>query len=412
VVISLLSWHYSKSPLYVTKTAARALVLNSLVLVVSIHDSFAAIHKTPVGPPLHEIGRRSITRDAFLSSIRTLFPHKIINVIIFENKPIIRSSYKFGYQSVSDSRICRLKDKYGIDRLFPTGSDFIGIIALMNWVNSQWHHGTTGATEFDPGKFEADRILSHAKHGDQFWCHVAAMTFIQLASSVGIQARLISLSQDGYNPDHAVAEVWSNEKQKWFMVDTDFNIWYTRNGVPLNVLEIHNLMMSNETNQIQIQKGINRLTPEYEKRIPVLYKFYRYFDVDMRNDWLTNQYFPGHPARSDKATLFWRDDRSPPVLNLKTKISSPLDLYWDLNRTELILSSLSPGKMTVAVDIATHTPNFSHFEVEFDSYEICKVTSNRIVWPLHLGGNSLKVCSVNSLGQKGIPAIVEVQIGL
>jgi len=411
--IFVVSWIYHKNPLFVAKVVCRAVTLNAIALGVKLYDPSPSVLKASVGPNHLENMERYGSSDGLSSLIRPLFPNQKINVIAFDNKPLTRSNYPFSYQLASYSGITRLQEKYNITGVVSAAdNDFVKSVFLMNWVKSRWRHGTTGEDKFDPVKFDADVILSFARHGDMFWCHVYAMTFIQLASSVGIQSRLITLSHDGYSSEHAVAEAWSNQQQKWFVVDPDFNIWYSRNRIPLNVLEIHDLLMANKTSQIQINKGKYLLYPEFAKRIPSLYKFYRYFYVDMRNDWLSNQYFSGHPNRSDKATLFWVDKRLPQVLNLQTKTSNSHDLYWDLNRTELAFESHTQGGQSVVVDFMTLTPNFSYYEVVVDTSITNRATSDKIIWQLHPGKNSLKVQSVNTLGQKGIPAQIVVQIGM
>lgn len=400
---------YDRDCLYVSKVLLRAVVLKSMEVGTGLYDPFAPEKVVSLGPA----GLPTVlpeTSHEFAKLVKSLYPSSSITITGYDNRPMQRSRYPFGYQTVAESRIASLKVKYDFPKPVAANRDFDAIVALSNWVHSQLRHGTSGAAKFHPDKFDADIILKSAKQGDTFWCHVYAMTFIQLVSSVGIQARLLSLSHDGYTPEHAVAEVWSREKQKWFLVDPNFNIWYSADGVPLNALEVHERVLAGQTSAIRVMKGVDPPYPDFERRIPELYKYYRYFEVDLRNDWLSNRYFPGHPARSERATLFWNDTRLPTVLNLKTKVSTARDLYWDLNLTELHFKRDAAIKRQVDVEMATHTPDFSHFEVVFDGLETRWVTSGRLVWLLHPGKNSLKVRSVNSLGQKGSLSQVVVEI--
>src|SRR5262249_16048808 len=139
--------------------------------------------------------------------------------------------------------------------------------------------------------------------GGQYWCHVASMVFIQTAISVGYQARLLSLSPDKGEPGHAVAEVWVDDLNKWVIFDTDFNLYYTdKSGSPLNALELHRALIRGKSADITVIKGAyrpERFDIEDINVQPLLLPFYRYFYIDMRNDWLVNAYFPGHPRKSD-----------------------------------------------------------------------------------------------------------------
>ena len=129
----------------------------------------------------------------------------------------------------------------------------------------------------------------------------------------------------------------------------------------------------------------------------------------MRNDWLTNQYFPGHPSRSDRATLSLSDSRLPAVLNFNTKVLGSKDMYWDLNMTEIAFSS-GTSLYGIVADLSTLTPDFSHFDVLVDGMAVPTGISGRFVWSLHDGVISLMALSVNSLDQRGIPASVVVKI--
>jgi hypothetical protein len=215
------------------------------------------------------------------------------------------------------------------------------------------------------------------------------------------------LSKDGYSRDHAVAEIWSNFYQKWIMIDVDFNIWYTREGIPLNVLEIHNALMDGREKSLDIEVGRSRPIPEYESGIPSLIGYYRYFDVDMRNDWLTNRYFRGHPARSDEASLWWQDERLPPILHFKTATSNRDDLYWDVNRVHLSFGA-SPCPKIIVVHMDTMTPNFDHFAVVIDQSAAHKSTSCEFEWELHKGVNAVEVRPVNSVGRNGISSRIVI----
>lgn len=411
--LSFISWYYDKSPLFVSKIAARAFALNAIALFVTLHDPSPVVLQNSAVPVTYESESLNGTLENLTEATRQILPNHKITIVSFDNTSPIRSKYSFAYQSAADTKIISLREKYELSKLlFPTVNDFEQIVAIANWVHSQWIHGASGAKEFNPGEFNADKILTRARQGDRFWCHVYSMTFIQVAASLGYQARLVSLTNDGYESSdmHAVAEVWSNFYGKWIAVDTDFNIWYTRNGTPLNVLEIHNAVLSNSTDTIRIVKGIQRPQPDFESRIPSIYKYYRYFYVDMRNDWLSNIYFPGHPKRSDKASLFWVDNRLPPVLTLMTKVNNPNDLYWDLNNTYLTFGQPTKSSNVLPVSLHTLTPNYTHIEVTDDNSTSKAEKSGKYDWTLHKGINSLKVRSINSTGHTGKPASIVLEV--
>ena len=308
-----------------------------------------------------------------------------------------------------------MRKKYELSSIFvPSGNDFLDFVAMTDWVSSQWKHGTSGADAFDPVSFNADNLLERARTGGQFWCHPTAMTLIQIAAALGYQGRLVSLTDTGYQSDdmHAVAEFWSNHYQKWVVLDPDFNIWYSKNGIPLSTLEIHEAVMDKKTSSLIINKGLNRSDKDFENRIPNLYKYYRYFYIDLRNDWLSNAYFPGHPKRSDSATVFWQDERNPPVLNLFNKTDKKNDLYWDLNKTFMTFSAQKVASIKgIVVDLHTVTPNFSHYAVRLNDGSPKLLDKDEFVWQFQPGLNSIEIKSVNSAGKNGKASNISFFLG-
>lgn len=408
--IASISAYYSVSPVYVTKTISREIILSIINVTVKLYDPTKVISNY-TGPYLSIYKTDNPYSEA--ENVIRLMNKKLTDskacIASYNNKIITKSKYYFAYQPKNDIKLAKLREDYNVDKIVGSGNnDFEQLVSLANWVNSRWEHGSSGT--FDSTYFDASTVLSQAKNGATFWCHVSAMTLVQMAATIGYEGRLVSLSRSGYISEHAVAEFWSNYYQKWVLIDPDFNVWYSENGIPLNVLEIHKHMMAGSTDKITIVRGKHRPISELESRIPTLYNYYTYFETDMRNDWLTNHYFPGHPARSDEATLYWNDRKLPPLFNFKTDVNNSAELYWDLNRTYISFEHVSTSNLEVAANLQTITPNFSYFEVIIDGTSVIKVKTNKIIWKFHYGKNSFYVRSINSFGQKGIPSEVTVTI--
>jgi hypothetical protein len=128
--------------------------------------------------------------------------------------------------------------------------------------------------------------------------------------------------------------------------------------------------------------------------------------ADLRNDWWTNHYFRGHPARSDRNTLHLEDPRCPHLPDLNTALVQTTrreeDFNWTLNQTE-IWAARPAGADGLRLAFKTVTPNFEHFEIVTDGG---RVVSRSLVfaWQLHPGENTLTVRSVNKFGVGGIPS--------
>jgi hypothetical protein len=133
----------------------------------------------------------------------------------------------------------------------------------------------------------------------------------------------------------------------------------------------------------------------------------------MRNDWMTNHYFPGHPARSERSSLRYVPAEAPQPLNfvraLRPTTEDAADLYWTLNQCEL---RVDPGSEdgTLKLAFRTITPNFAHFEISVDCEQPRESAEAKFEWRLHEGRNILSVRPVNTLGVRGVESRVDILI--
>lgn len=319
----------------------------------------------------------------------------------------------FAYQpDVSELRAIR--ERYRIPSLLDNrASQITDLATLNNWVRRQWIHGTNGPVNLQ--HFNAIDIIENARNGAQYWCQIASMVFTQTALSMGYQGRLLSLSLNKGEPGHAVTEVWVDDLNKWVVFDTDFNLYYVdKFGSPLNALELHRILMNGTAADLSVIKGEYRpehFDVENTGAQPLLLPFYRYFYLDMRNDWLSNPYFVGHPKRSDFTSLRWQDSRDHVgFLDLKPTTSAEGDLYWPLNHVEIRLE-INVNKeriIELGVYLKTITPNFDRFEVSMNGLPEISQRSSRLIWSLRPGMNTLTVQSVNTFGIKGPPSVLHI----
>ncbi|MFO0810221.1 MAG: hypothetical protein U0746_16490 [Gemmataceae bacterium] len=57
------------------------------------------------------------------------------------------------------------------------------------------------------------------------------MLFCQIAIATGHQTRLTSVN-------HGLAEIWSNQFDKWIVLDVELNHHFEKGGMPLNMAEL------------------------------------------------------------------------------------------------------------------------------------------------------------------------------
>jgi hypothetical protein len=269
----------------------------------------------------------------------------------------------FVYENANAEYLVRFRERFRLaDIVADAPSEYEALLRLGGWVGRQFDHGLDpvvgGDKACDPvGLVEAGRA------GQRYWCEIAARTMVHAATAVGIPARIITASRDGYTWEHAVAEVWSNEFAKWFVIDTDFNHVYEHAGRPLSALE---LMEHGRHWQRAGELVVRRIAPD-KPNIPRggnTIDLYRYIHVDLRNDWCTRPLRRGSPAGGDAATWWTATDDFPRLLTAKVRQPDPKLFDWPVNVVGVLPMEAAPtaGGVAVRVGLRAYSPDFENFE--------------------------------------------------
>ncbi len=159
----------------------------------------------------------------------------------------------------------RFRKEFDLDSVVEKGkSEFEKLLLLRSWVHNILPPGTPSRDYSELGVFE---ILSDAKKGLQFWCTQYNQVFVQSAVALDFYARKLGVDSKDPSKDmhHGVADIWSNEFQKWYVVDTQHNQHYEKDGEPLNVLEIRNEYLKDGGQKVKGIIGNYEKVLEYKK---------------------------------------------------------------------------------------------------------------------------------------------------
>lgn len=227
-----------------------------------------------------------------------------------------------------------LRKRYDLDAVIAQAtSEYDAQLKLAAWVGTRFEHGTD---EVPGGRQVCDpvAVFQAGQNGARFWCEIAAYSMIHAASAVGWPARMITASTDGHTWEHAVAELWSTQHKKWFVVDTDFNVVFERQGVPLSAWElVHEAPQLKQSGQLTVR----RFAKFKEGLVPQdLLRLYAYAHVDYRTDWCTRPLRPASPAGGDLNTRWTSRSGHEPKLTPIAQASSREEL-------EMPVESISTG---------------------------------------------------------------------
>jgi hypothetical protein len=409
--IPYLSVRYNASLATTVPALIRGLALTYLKVRVAVYDPCSA-RLAALGPD----GKGAVELNRLLRAEDYFHSADPIHLLEINNASIVRSRFPFYYQPYDEPRLHELRRKYHLDEVIKSASSELEeFVLLLDWTRSRFRR-----QDYQPGtqNFDAleilDRNLKNLSdepfdpRGHMDPCHFFPFLYCQIVLAMGHTSRLVSIG-------HGMAEVWSNQFQKWITMDAELDLHYEKDGIPLNMLEVHDENFQPGPCRAQLIRGKQAHASDVKK--PSLDGMIKYHlnpnvIVEMRNDWITNHYFAGHPRRSEYNTLIYEDPRWPlsiPVGEfLRPRTSRKEDFYWTLNQTEIwVLRSSSPDCLDLV--FKTVTPNFDHFEIRVDGEAACDSTSDTFAWRLHEGENALSVVARNQFGIKGIASSIRLR---
>lgn len=350
-------------------------------------------------------------------------------------KSFIGDFRSMDYGDPNSERMATLREEFRLeDVVAGAESEFEGFLALKRWVRSRWNHGWSHGKEKPKDGLD---ILRQAAQGEQFQCGHFAMTYVDCARALGWPARTIGVSIENCefprdyhigNVGHAIAEIWSNEYEKWIVMDPDMNVYYRRAGLPLCGLEVRDAWLSGKADEVEmVQDEPLFVMPSGDYTIQALR------DEAPDRDWtaevvrLTLERFARNRAIDYYARLSaggwtWVDERALPTFvahywpRQLRPTTNPDDMYWSLNMVRLAARpSWDERSSKLEVTLEHCMPWFDHYEVRLDAPGTrildggdWRRTEATFDWPMREGVNRLECRAVNARRRPGIVSRIDV----
>jgi hypothetical protein len=281
----------------------RTLILGATLAPVICAGTGLALIVASTGLPV-KVAAEQVARIAAAKVGSVLYSNDLIQArTLAEQRGQIRvnsSAPVFVPEKPDAPHLQALRNRYDLESVIANASsEYDAQLKLAAWVGTRFEHGTD---EVPGGRQVCDpvAVFQAGESGKRFWCEIAASSMIHAASAVGWPARMITASTDGHTWEHAVAELWSKQYQKWFVVDTDFNVVFEHQGVPLSAWEL-----VHEAPRLKLsgQLTVKRFAKFKEGLVPQdLLRLYAYAHVDYRTDWCTRPLRTASPAGGDLNT--------------------------------------------------------------------------------------------------------------
>ena len=330
---------------------------------------------------------------------------KGIDLLEADQPEITYSSYDFDYLT-PHHRVDRLVKQYRLHDVIAAGETELEQLALLrDWIHSQWLGWQSRAYPYCPS-WDPIEILETTKGNWGFgMCTHYGAVFAGCASALGWVARVLVVDH------HCLAEVWSEDLQKWILQDagpcTEHDATYESRGVPVNAVEFHRMHEAGTSNKLTINKLPSKTTAKMTKSWGGLF---RRFGIPLRNNHLVQaepaELHHGYSQYHWDGYLWWSVDADPKYAEYSLQTSREADFNWSVNQTRLHPRAGDEAGM-LEIDVETATPNFSHYQIRIDSSE-WEDAEAPLSWALSAGENELEIRGVNTFGKAGRSARLKV----
>lgn len=295
------------------------------------------------------------------------------HVVAVEN-PAYRPNELFtSFEDISSPRFQVIRETYPLADLLAGEQDELKrILLLRHWV----HNRLVVDTSKPVPAGDALVYLAEGPKGAAYSCGHQMIALNATLNSMGYVARCLlsgaGAKESRLSGSHGMCEVWSNSLLKWVIVDSEHDSHFEKAGVPLSALEIRDEVIKNDGADVVRVDGPDR-TPQPREpdeswgRTPRTYNF-----VSWRLQGDVHSAL--HPPSSVelvydddywRANTWYRDGKE--HWAYKAGYFIPIKQRAWIEWTPNVLSVKADVKgNTVAVSIASCTPNFKEYQASAD----------------------------------------------
>ncbi len=298
-------------------------------------------------------------------------------------------------------RLRLLRSRERLDEVVSAAkTQFEKIVLLRGWAHRQWR---MGANFYYP-PWDAVEILNLARqHGNRGFCAQYAVVFLQACQSMGIHARYVEL------PGHFVVAVWSDDFNRWVVMDPTNDVHYEKDGLPMRGRDLYRTYWNGEVSGIvQVDSGgrrraisradltnyghyaigllANQLSEPVEVRCNGSVK-----KLVLASDYTTYPKVGRDRLEINTESLAWRGTEADAPLPRRPEAGDQDAFRNALNQTVIFLASerFRDRILKVAL-LSNNSPTFERFLIRSDeSTDWVPTTSSTFKWLLHPGMNEL-----------------------
>ncbi|MFT5124709.1 MAG: N-acetylneuraminic acid mutarotase [Kiritimatiellia bacterium] len=338
--------------------------------------------------------------------------------------PFVDDAYsqRFRFDRFENPKLKELRTRYKLDEVIASGqTEFEQQVRLMDWTHQQFKKFGQPSTK----AFGALEILRDIGEGQTFFCSQYVQVLVSAAASLGWVDRPLALRRHqgvnkvGGSTEHSTTEIWSNQYGKWVMLDPTSNLYVTRDGLPLNAVEIRTEWFYHGGTNLRFVIGKEQKAYRASELPVVLKNFAGFGELALHPDEMDKYGFIGFIPNTDYLDngpdygnmFIVQDDLCKGTAWHTRPIpeNPAVDPYFPIGQASL---SLSVEKGMIRCALRTFTPNYSRFERRLDEGDWHPADAT-FAWDVVDGANRVEVRTVNAFGITGpiSTAMLVVSVG-
>jgi len=326
----------------------------------------------------------------------------------------------FRFQPLDEPRLDELASREDLrSRVDPGAPQFQQILNLKDWVAAQWQHGEP--KPYPP--WDALIILDWIRSGRTGgFCGQYSQVFLQSLAALGFTARYVEIGSRSNPYAHYITEVWSNDFNKWIMMDVAANLHFERDHVPLSVLEIHDALLSQSSDIAPVAGASTRGRRAPADSAHQTTQLYYYVRFHLKADHLSAPKEAPFDRPGDM--IEWRDPRVVPWE--RSAVASPFPKERLTRRCTADRAAIEFKLNQVHIEARSRAPNVVTLHLRNDVLQWQEYRfrtrdrggavgpwqahrSETLRWEVRPEDRWLEISGVNSRGIAGPSAIVEVE---
>ncbi|HKQ96506.1 MAG TPA: transglutaminase-like domain-containing protein [Candidatus Polarisedimenticolia bacterium] len=345
---------------------------------------------------------------------------EVVVVRPVHNGELPTASYQLREDDFSNPRLVQLREREKLDEVVAgSGTQFVTALRLMHWVRAQWEP----AESFYYPPWDALEILDLARrHDNRGFCAQYAVVLLQACQSMGIHARYVDL------PGHFVIAIWSDDFDRWALLDPLNDSHYERNGVPLRGRGLYRAYWEKDASGIEKVDGAGRRTPVGADDL----NFFRLYSISMdanqlsapvqvkvNGTWTTLAHaadYRTYPkvGRDELVVgsnfLEWRTQEATESFPERPETHDYDEFRYALNQTVILLANERMANRIVKVALVSgNSPTFARFLIRSspDGDWVPSPTAT-VKWMLKPGANDMYARIETRFGWRAAPSQLRV----